>query len=193
MITIIEKTLHLLITNWQRLLVAILPLFLLDISPISPYFKPLILFLVGLYTNFYLYLYLLRPKDLHLLKSGKLLGKFTLISLAVPAGFFLIVLAAQKLNFFYMNYAVIYFIGFYFLTRFTTIIPMVICEENLTTKNLLKRTRSSYIEWMVAATILYLPFVLVKIYLPEGIAAQLIAMIQLPWLACFYTVYFTRR
>ena len=55
------------------------------------------------------------------------------------------------------------------------------------------KNKNSYFQWMLAATILYLPFFWIRMFLVEGIALSFISSLQSPLLCCFYVCYLKKR
>lgn len=192
MLSVIRNTFFLFINKIDKITLFIMPLLAINVLNFPNLANLILAALLSIIISFFIYIYILKPKNIDFLKSLKLLLKYTVADCAVSSVFYLIIFITQKylspINP-YLSYALIYFGGLYFLTRFSIILPMLINNETISLKNIIKRTNERYLVWLMAGTIIYLPFVLARIYFNQGFAYQLISALQIPWLCCFNALY----
>lgn len=192
MLSIIKNTFFLFINKIDKFTLFIVPLLVINLLNLPNLVSLILTSVLSIVISCFIYIYILRPRDVYLLKSLRLLLKYTFADCGISSLFYLIIFMAQK--FFgninpYLSYVLIYLVGLYFLTRFSIILPMIINNESLSFKNIIKRTNERYLVWLMAGTIIYLPFILARIYFNQGFAYQLISGWQIPWLCCFNALY----
>lgn len=189
MLKIIQNTFFLFINKIGNFTLFIIPLLVINLLNLPTLANLVLTSLLSILISFFIYTYILRPTDSFSLKR---LLKYALADCGISSIFYLIIFITQK--YFsninpYLSYVLIYLGGLYFLTRFSIVLPMVINHESISFKNIINRTNDKYLTWLIAGTIIYLPFVLAKIYLDQGFAYQLISALQIPWLCCFNACY----
>lgn len=195
MLKVIQNTFFLFINKIGNFTLFIIPLLAINTFNLPILANLVFTSVLGIVISFLIYVYILRTDDTYLLKSWRLLLKFAFADCGISSIFYLIIFIAQKflgpINP-YLSYALIYLGGLYFLTRFSIILPMLINNESISFKNIIQRTNERYLLWLMAGTIIYLPFVLARIYFDQGFAYQLISALQIPWLCCFNACYIKR-
>lgn len=193
---VIKNTFILFISRISNFALFVLPILGVSLLETSPLIKLPITIILSIFTAIYIYLYILKPNDMHLLKSWRLVLKFALIDWSITSVLYLIAFFSQKilgnLNP-YLSYVILYLIGLYFLTRFSIILAMLTDGALLSFKNILQTTKESYLTWIIAGTIIYAPFITLRLYFQEGWAYQVISAIQIPWICCFNACYYLRN
>lgn len=192
----IKNTFILFISRIGDFALFVLPFLGVSLLETSPLIKLPITMIISIFTAIYIYLYILKPNDMHLLKSWRLVLKFALIDWSIASVLYLIAFFSQKtlgnLNP-YLSYVILYLIGLYFLTRFSIILAILTDGALLSFKNILQTTKESYLTWIIAGTVIYAPFIALRLYFQEGWFYQVIYAIQIPWICCFNACYYLRN
>lgn len=195
MLKVIQNTFFLFINKIGNFTLFIIPLLVINILNLPTLLNSILTSILSVLISYYIYIYILKPDKAYLLKSWILILKFAFADCGISSLFYIIIFIAQKslgpINP-YLSYVLIYLGGLYFLTRFSIILPMIINNESISFKNIIQRTNERYLVWLMAGTIIYLPFVFARVYFNQGFAYQLISALQIPWLCCFNACYIKR-
>ena len=169
-------------------------LFLVNIFPLSSTIKILLNVFVYCITSLSIYLYLFYKNQWQHFFSFRLFFSYFLADSAIAAVFFLLVSIVQMMPIsIILQFLCIYFIGLYFLCRLSLIPALIAARKPVFVQHILFKNKNSYFQWMLAATILYLPFFWIRMFLVEGIALSFISSLQSPLLCCFYVCYLKKR
>lgn len=193
MLKVLKNTAVLFLKKSDIFILFIVPLFLINISPLSPTAKIVLKTPVYCLTSLGIYLYLLYDKPIQLF-SVRLVFSYFLTDFGITMAyyFFVLIVLMMPLSI-VLHLLIIYFFGLYFLCRFSIIPALIVNQNRLSLHNILLLSQNSYLQWMTAATILYLPFLFIEILVPEGIAYSFITSLQSPLLCCFYVCYLKKR
>ena len=188
MLKVLKNTAVLFLKKSDIFILFIVPLFLINISPLSPTAKIVLKTPVYCLTSLGIYLYLLYDKPIQLF-SVRLVFSYFLTDFGITMAYYFFVLIVQMMPL----SIVLHLLIIYFLCRFSIIPALIVNQNRLSLHNILLLSQNSYSQWMTAATILYLPFLFIEILVPEGIAYSFITSLQSPLLCCFYVCYLKKR
>lgn len=195
MLQVLKDTFKTFIKNWQILVLLALPVIAINALGFSSTAKSILTSIWLLIAQLLTYMYLLRPKEFHRLKSIKFVGKFLFICLALGAFFDLFGFVTIYLASINRYFAIIFFlfIVFYLIARINILAPMAVMEENLSTENFLKTTSETYINWMLAVAIIYLPLKVGILSSGEGILSSVFQALETSLHCCFGFAFYIRK
>lgn len=194
MLRVLRDTAVLFLNKADIFILFIVPIFLINIFPLSSTIKILLNVFVSCITSLSIYLYLFYKDLWQQFLSFRLFFSYFLADSAVAASYFLLVFIIQMMPIsIILQFLCIYFLGLYLLCRLSLIPALIAVRKPISVQDILFKSQNSYFQWMLAATMLYLPFFLVRAFLSEGIAFSFISSLQSPLLCCFYVCYLKKR
>ena len=194
MLSVLKDAIVLFLRKIDIFIVFITPVFLINIFLLPSSIKILLNAFAYCITSLSIYLYLLHNDLCLRFFSFRLFFSYFLADSAITAGYFIFVFIILLIPISTISQVLcFYLLGLYFLCRLSLIPALIAAQKKISIQDILFKNKNSYFQWMSAATVLYLPFFLSRVFIPEGISLAFITSLQTPLLCCFYVCYLKKH